>query len=160
MKYSRAPKLIGDFGEGLITYLLIRKGFEVANVDHVGADLIAERNGERWAVSVKTRLFRKGTTEARMMPIEYSHLEKLNAFARRFGMQPVFAQVISVVDDKIIHTFVFKVASLKLVLRERKNGYNLNFGRKYFKALSENPLVEYSCWQETLSDNVFRNRDT
>jgi hypothetical protein len=52
MKNTRAPKLLGDFGEGLITYLLIRKGFEVAYVDHVGADLIAERSGELWAVLV------------------------------------------------------------------------------------------------------------
>ena len=42
---TRAPKLIGDFGEGLVTYALIRKGFEVAVVDHVGADLIAEKGG-------------------------------------------------------------------------------------------------------------------
>lgn len=38
---SRAPKLIGDFGEGLVTYALIRGGYEVAHVDHEGADLIA-----------------------------------------------------------------------------------------------------------------------
>lgn len=41
---SRASKQLGDFGEGLVTYTLIRKGFEVACVDHVGADLIAERD--------------------------------------------------------------------------------------------------------------------
>ena len=37
---TRAPKLLGDFGEVLATYALIRKGFEVAVVGHVGADLI------------------------------------------------------------------------------------------------------------------------
>ena len=50
-KHSRAPKLLGDFGEGLVTYTLIRKGFEVAFVDHVGADLIAEKDDYRIAVS-------------------------------------------------------------------------------------------------------------
>ena len=51
---TRSPKLIGDFGEGLVTYALIRGGYEVAQVDHVGADLIAEKEGRRIAVSVKT----------------------------------------------------------------------------------------------------------
>ncbi len=34
IKQTRAPKQLGDFGEGLVTYALIRKGFEVACVDH------------------------------------------------------------------------------------------------------------------------------
>lgn len=43
-KNSRAPKQLGDFGEGLVTYALIRKGLEVECVGHVGADLIAQKN--------------------------------------------------------------------------------------------------------------------
>ena len=42
-KRTRAPKQLGDFGESLVTYTLIKKGYEVAYVDHVGADLIAEK---------------------------------------------------------------------------------------------------------------------
>jgi hypothetical protein len=38
-QHSRAAKQLGNFGEGLVTYNLIRKGFEVAYVDHVGAAL-------------------------------------------------------------------------------------------------------------------------
>ena len=83
---SRAPKLIGDFGEGLVTYALIRKGYEVACVDHVGADLIAEKHGSRFAVSVKTRLFKIGSKENRGFVVEYQHLHKLDHFARQFGM--------------------------------------------------------------------------
>lgn len=45
MKQTRAPQQLGDFGEGLVTYALIRKEYEIAFVGHVGADLIAEKNG-------------------------------------------------------------------------------------------------------------------
>lgn len=54
---TRASKQLGDFGEGLVTYTLVRKDFEVAYVDHIGADLIAEKGGKRYAISVKIRLF-------------------------------------------------------------------------------------------------------
>ena len=157
MIYTHARKLIGDFGEGLVTYVLIRKGFEVANVDHVGADLIAERMGERWAVSVKTRLFKAHSKESRMVTIEHSDLKKLQVFADRFGMSPVFAQVVSVVDDKIIHMFIFKVASLESVLPLNENGHSLRFGDKYLKGRSENRKVDYSYWRDTLSSNIFGN---
>ena len=74
MKQTRAPKLLGDFGEGLVTYALILKGYEVAYVDHVGADLIAEKKGKRFAVSVKTRLFRKGSRESLGFVVERGRL--------------------------------------------------------------------------------------
>lgn len=77
-KQSRAPKLIGDFGEGLVTYALIKGGYEVAHVDHVGADLIAEKNGERIAVSVKTRNRNTETKESDMVVISDDNIEKLN----------------------------------------------------------------------------------
>jgi len=47
---TRTPKHIGNFGESFTTYTLIRKDFEVAQVDHVGADLIAEKAGQRFAI--------------------------------------------------------------------------------------------------------------
>jgi Holliday junction resolvase-like predicted endonuclease len=155
MNNSRAPKLLGDFGEGLITYLLIRKGFEVAYVDHVGADLIAERNGERWAVSVKLRLFKAGTAESRMVAVENYNLEKLKHFAERFAMQPAFAQVICEVDTKIIHAFLFRTASLGTVLPPIKSGYSLRFGPKHLSNLIEHHLVDYSSWQEGLAASWF-----
>src|SRR5579863_3147769 len=107
---TRAPKLLGDFGEGLVTYALIRKGFEVACVDHVGADLIAERSPHRIAVSVKTRLYREGTDETRGLVIKYAHVEKLEEFAKRFRLEPVFAHAVCIPDDKIIHLFMLRVA--------------------------------------------------
>jgi len=86
-QYSRASKQLGNFGEGLVTYNLIRKGFEVAHVDHVGADLIAERQSLRIAVSVKTRMFKSGSVESRGIVIEDDHLLRLNHFAEAIRPQ-------------------------------------------------------------------------
>jgi hypothetical protein len=83
---TRSPKQLGDFGEGLVTYTLIRKEFEVAYVDRVGADLIAEKAGRRIAVSVKTRLFRPKSKESRMVVVDLSNIKKLKYFSEQFGM--------------------------------------------------------------------------
>lgn len=82
---TRAPKLIGDFGEGLVTYALIRGGYEVAHVDHVGTDLIAEKNSERIAISVKTRNRNTDTKESDMVVISYDNINKLKFFLNSLG---------------------------------------------------------------------------
>jgi hypothetical protein len=40
-KSSRHSKIAGDFGEALVLYWLSKYGFECAQVDHTGIDLIA-----------------------------------------------------------------------------------------------------------------------
>lgn len=155
MNNTRAPKQLGDFGEGLVTYLLIRKGFEVAYVDHVGADLIAERNGERWAVSVKLRLFKAGSAESKMVQVENDNLKKLQVFADRFAMQPAFAQVICEVDKKLIHAFLFKTAALGELLPTTQAGFSLGFGPKHLARITGHPLVDYSSWREEINTAWF-----
>ncbi|WP_348944421.1 hypothetical protein ABHF33_13445 [Chitinibacter sp. FCG-7] len=114
---SRAPKLIGDFGEGLVTYALIKGGYEVAHVDHVGADLIAEKKGARIAVSVKTRNRNTETHESDMVVITHDNIKKLEFFASQFGgMEPVFAQVICHAKLNCIHLFMIKVKDIKQYL--------------------------------------------
>lgn len=87
---TRSAKQLGDFGEGLASYVFIRKGYEVAVVDHVGADLIVEKQGRRFAVSVKTRLFREGSKESKIFVAENDHLDKLRFFATKFDVTPLF----------------------------------------------------------------------
>ena len=118
-KASRAPKLLGDFGEGLVTYALIRQGFEVACVDHVGADLIGERSEYKIAVSVKTRMYRQGTVESRSIVFEFDHLAKLEHFAHRFDLDPVLAHAVCIVNDHKIDLFMLRVAD---ILRELEAG--------------------------------------
>ncbi|MCA9031231.1 MAG: hypothetical protein KDA69_09535 [Planctomycetaceae bacterium] len=155
-KHSRAPKQLGDFGEGLVTYALIRKGFEVACVDHVGADLIAERDGNRIAVSVKSRLFRVGSRESRVTVFRDDHLDKLDHFAERFSLEPVLAQVICLADDRLIHLFIMKSADIRSKLKKVKHGYSLNYGEAKLEITTTLPFVDYSCWKdETIQDGLF-----
>ena len=140
---TRAPKHIGDFGEGLVTYTLIRKGFEVAKVDHVGADLIAEFNGKRFAISVKARLYRIGSVENRGVIIKESDIDKLNYFSDQFGMTSLFAHACSIADDKIIHLVIIPVSLIPDVMTKTKEGY-----RKDIKHLIDDSRVDYSCWRD------------
>ena len=146
--HTRAAKRIGDFGEGLVTYALIRKGFQVACVDDIGADLIAWGRGHRYAVSVKTRLFRPGSRESRVTVIEKDHLCKLRVFAERFEMVPLLAQAVCLADDAVIHLFLFHESKLGEVLKEVKNGFSIRFGPANLASLARHPAVDYSCWRE------------
>jgi hypothetical protein len=163
-KFSRSAKRLGDFGEGLVTYCLLRKGLEVACVDDVGADLIASGFGERFAISVKTRLFKRGSKESQMMVVESKHLEKLEAFGRRYGMIPLFAQIICLADDNIVHLFLLKQEDIKQVLPKVQNGYSLRF-RSEIGLLTNHPKVDYSCWREQIAleswfgENLLRSSD-
>ena len=154
--HTRAPKQLGDFGEGLVTYALIRKGFEVAYVDHVGADLIAERSPHRIAISVKTRLYRGGTVETRGSVIEYEHIQKLEHFANRFGLEAVFAHVVCIADDNTIHLFMLRVVDIKQYLDRVGHGFRLRFGEKHLKDTIALPYVDYSSWSnEIVGDKLF-----
>ena len=156
VKQTRSPKQLGDFGEGLVTYTLIRKGYEVAYVDHVGADLIAEKNRRRYAISVKFRLFSEGSNESRMVSISYNDIEKLETFSRQFDMMPLFAQVVSIADEKTIHLFIISVENIKRILPKIKNGYSLRFGPKAIHELINNDRVDYSLWKnETIGNRDF-----
>ncbi len=158
-KHSRAPKQLGDFGEGLVTYALIRKGFEVACVDHVGADLIAEKNQHKIAVSVKTRMFRHGSIETRGIVIEFGHLEKLEHFAKRFDLDPVFAHAVCISDDHAIHLFMLRVADIREKLKVVKHGYRFNFGLNHLPDSIALPYVDYSSWSsERIATGLFENR--
>ena len=148
MKQTRAPKLLGDFGEGLVTYALIRKGYEVAYVDHVGADLIAEKNGNRLAISVKTRLFKTGSKESQVFVVEKHHIAKLENFAAQFGMVPIFALLVSLADEHMIHLVIMPVAELKNNLPEVEHGYSIRFTPKKRSELMAKPFVDYSYWKE------------
>lgn len=151
---TRAPKLIGDFGEGLVTYALIRGGYEVAHVDHVGADLIAEKNGERIAVSVKTRNRNTDTKESDMVVIADDNIAKLKFFSEQFGMAPVFAQVVCHSKTNCIHLFMIKVSDIEAHMKKAQHGYSLSFESRGIQAAKSIPGMKYSCWSGESIDVV------
>ncbi len=93
IRYDRSAKQLGDFGEQLVMFLIGRLyKNEVAYVDHVGADLIAQAPGEEkgHAISVKSRVF---TTDGPQQPFDASQQEKLEYFAKTFNLTPMVAFV-------------------------------------------------------------------
>jgi Holliday junction resolvase len=153
-KFSRAPKQIGDFGEDFVAYVLIRKGYEVAVVDHIGADLIAQRGKERIAVSVKTRMYKKKSGETRGFPITKDHIEKLKDFSERFGLKPVIAHLVSIVDDQKIHLFMFR-AKDRNKFDKVKLGFRLRYGKKHLNKTTQLPHLDYSVWSgETIGEKL------
>ena len=155
-KQTRAPKLMGDFGEGLVIYALLMKGYEVACVDHVGADLIAEKNGRRFAVSVKTRMYKKKSKESLAFVVKFDHIKKLEYFANQFKMDAVFAQVLCLSDEDAIHLIIMPVAKLKKKLPKVMYGYRYSFSPKRRDGFLALPFVDYSCWsQQRIGDKDF-----
>jgi len=148
---SRAPKLIGDFGEGLATYALIKSQYEVAYVDHVGADLIAEKNGKRIAVSVKTRNRNTDTKESEMVVIKDDDIVKLDYFSNKFGLDSVFCQIICQEKYSAIHMFMISVPDIINGMKKCAEGYSLYFSEKKINDTISIQGMKYSQW---LNENI------
>lgn len=121
---------------------------EIACVDHVGADLIAEKDGKRLAISVKIRMFRTGSKESQVFVVEENHLTKLEHFANQFGMRPVFALVISLIDESMIHLLMIPGKGIRESLPKVMHGYSFRFNPAKRSVLMAKPFVDYSCWKE------------
>ena len=158
---TRAPKQLGDLGEFFVNFILNQKEYEIAHVDHVGADLIAEKSGAIYAISVKTRKFKKDSKESRMYTIEQSHLDNLEYFAEKFKMVAVLAIVIAIEGEKKLEAFIVKVEDIKQqkdLFSKVKNGYSFNFGVKNRKGIDvrNNGYIDYTLFKEEKMGNVFK----
>ncbi|HEX5638929.1 MAG TPA: hypothetical protein VFX81_03935 [Burkholderiaceae bacterium] len=94
-KSSRHSKITGNFGEALILYWLSKRGFECADVDHTGIDLIARRpsSDEVLGISVKCRSRTESRDEAGVNLLHKDD-EKIEAACRAFGCVPYVAVVV------------------------------------------------------------------
>lgn len=112
-KSTRHAKITGDFGESLVLYLLSKTGFECANVDHTGIDLIARRprSSEVMGISVKSRSRAVGK-EGESVNVEKDHFEKIEAACKAFKCVPYIAFVV----DEAMHIRVL-VMSVKTMLK-------------------------------------------
>jgi hypothetical protein len=110
-KSTRHQKVAGDFGEALILYWLSKYGFECANVDHTGIDIIARNphTNEAMGISVKSRTRRAGTGSV-SITMGVSQLGKVDAACKAFGCVPYFAFVIDA--DNSIKAFVVSQSHL------------------------------------------------
>ena len=126
-----------------------------------GADLIAEKNKNRFAVSVKTRLFRENSTESLVFVVDEQHLKKLEHFAIQFGnMIPLFALVVCIANENTIHLIISRTDELRKNLPKVKFGYSLRFTKTMREKLINMPFIDYSCWaNEKLGDKDFTSQD-
>ncbi len=106
-KSTRHSKITGDFAEGLVLYLLSKHGFECANVDHTGIDIIAKNpvTKEVMGISVKSRSRTEGT-EGTSLSISNDNFEKVDSACKAFGCVPYFAFLID--EDSTIKLYILK----------------------------------------------------
>ena len=77
-------------------------------------------------------------------------------FAQRFNLKPIFAHVVSIEDERIIHLFMMQVDDIKKNLDHVKHGYRIRFSDKYLADTIALPFVDYSVWRdELIGDKLF-----
>ena len=62
-------------------------------------------------------------------------------------MQPIFALVVSLVDEGMIHLLMMPVEDIKR-LPKVTHGYSVRFNPAKRGELLAKPFVDYSCWKE------------
>ena len=98
-KSTRHSKITGDFAETTVLYWLSKYGFECAQVDHTGIDLIARnpKTDELMGISVKARS-RSAGTERSYLGIPNDQFEKVDAACKAFLCNPYFAILVDAGD--------------------------------------------------------------
>jgi len=111
---------------GLLSSTMIVVGSMVGSgIFIVSADNHPDR-GFGW-LPVKTRMFKTDSKESQVFVVEKDHLQSWNASPPSFGMLPVFALLISLVDERMMNLLIMPVAELKKSLPEVKHGYSIRF---------------------------------
>ena len=111
-KSTRHSKITGNFGENLVLYLLSKYGFESANVDHTGIDIISRnsKTNEVMGISVKSRSRAEGT-EGSYISIPNDNFDKVEKACQAFNCAPYFA-IVSDEKDKI-YVFILSMNHLR-----------------------------------------------
>lgn len=91
-KSSRHSKITGNFAENLVLYILSKHGFECANIDHTGIDIIAKNpiTNEIMGISVKSRSRNEGK-EGQYVSIPNDNFIKIDAACLAFNCIPYFS---------------------------------------------------------------------
>ncbi len=104
-KSTRHSKITGDFAESLILYWLSKYGFECANIDHTGIDIIARNpiTNELMGISVKSRSRNEGK-EGQYLSIPNDNFIKIDQACKAFSCKPYFAILID--EENILKVFI------------------------------------------------------
>jgi hypothetical protein len=139
-KSSRHSKITGDFAASLVLYWLSKCGFECANVDHTGIDIIAKNpaTGEVMGISVKGRS-RNAGTEGTNVSITADNFEKARAACAAFGCVPYFAVVVDAANS--ITCFITSMQHLLEVHPVGKTASSWAMSKQWLKRYLEDPQV-------------------
>ena len=154
LKSSRHSKIAGNFGENLFLYLLSKRGYEVALIDHTGIDLLAfdKNKKRRIGISIKTRTRIPGT-ENDGIYIKISEIEKIRNACHYFGCEPYLGIVIDRVNT--IDAVLAPMEEFIKINGIGKRFFNIKVTKKYMEQYKtvKNSLLFRFTYQELNSDN-------
>ena len=138
LKSSRHSKITGNFGEALILYWLSKRGFECANVDHTGIDLIARRPGsaEVLGISVKCRSRAEAGDEAGVNLL-HANDRKIEDACRAFGCVPYVAVVVD--QGSTVRGYLTTLAHA----RTQYPGQSWRMSKSLIKRYEGDPMIEW-----------------
>lgn len=142
-KSTRHSKITGNFGENIVLYLLSKYGFESANVDHTGIDIISrnEVTGEVMGISVKSRSKADGA-EGSYISIPNDNFTKVEKACEAFNCVPYFA----IVSDEKDKMYVF-IISMKYLLELFPEGEKISAwkmtGKYIEKYLKDKKIISF-----------------
>ena len=150
-KSSRHSKITGDFAEGLVLYWLSKYGFECANVDHTGIDIISRnpRTQEIMGISVKSRSRNEGK-EGQYVSISNDNFQKAEIACNTFGCIPYFAIVVDEGEDILI--FILSMDKLLTLSPKGKTCVSWKMGQKNILQYKSDPEIKMAVFKhQTLS---------
>ncbi len=140
-KSSRHSKITGNFAEDLVLYWLSKYGFECANVDHTGIDIIARNphTKEIMGISVKSRSRNEGK-EGTYVSIPNDNFEKVQKACDAFGCIPYFAIVVD--ERNKIVVFLLSMKELLKLHPARNRVSAWTMGKKKVEEYYQNPNIK------------------
>jgi len=137
-KSSRHSKITGNFGEALILYWLSKRGFECANVDHTGIDLIARRPASEdvLGISVKCRSRTEAGDEAGVN-LRHANDKKVEDACHAFGCVPYIAVVVD--QGSTVRGYLTTLQHA----RKKYPGQSWRMSPTMIKLYAMDPLVEW-----------------
>jgi len=140
-KSSRHSKITGNFAEDLVLYWLSKYGFECANVDHTGIDIIARNphTNELMGISVKSRSRNEGK-EGTYVSIPNDNFDKVKRACKAFDCIPYFAIVVD--EESKIKVFLLSMDELLKIHPSRNRVSAWTMGKKKIEEYYANPHIK------------------
>ena len=131
-KSSRHSKITGNFAENLVLYLLSKSGFECANIDHTGIDIIARKpyTDEVMGISVKSRSRVEGK-EGTSVTISKDNFDKIKKACEAFSCVPYFAVVVD--EEGKIYCFILSMEKLLKIFSVGKTACDWKMNKKHIE---------------------------